>query len=311
MGDPPLCPSPPTMQQLDSGKSFISLPSPLPIHTGLFPGASRRGSSSSSERSALSILMVSHASPTSQISMPLEPELAPVKRPPHPPDVITSNPGNSISRSPDMILSSGTDDNSFDELVTPLSEDPPERPTNRVRFRSRVRITSGFNRHRHRPDAQDYLSLTPSSSLSGSPSSSISAPLRSHPEDEVAKPGWGTLGQRVSLLAQGGPLRKKQRREAEMYAKNTERGMVVAANVNGRLNERTPLLNASASPLYINGDVNGTGSNSSLDEGASISREVDLIFGPWPNRLLNHHWWWWHVEPVVCCRCLSDSDDEG
>ncbi|KAJ3510382.1 hypothetical protein NLJ89_g4703 [Agrocybe chaxingu] len=261
-----------------------------PIHTDLFAGASRRGSSSSSERSALSILMASHASPTAQVcisefnALPLESEPAPAKRPP-PADVITSNPGNSISRSPDMILSSSTDDNSFDELVTPLSEEPPERPTNRVRFRSRVRITSGFSRHRHRQDGQDYLSLTPSSSHSGSPSSSISAPLRSHPEDEVAKPGWGTLGQRVSLLAQGGSLRKKQRREAEMYAKNIERGMVVAANVNGRMNERTALLSASAVPLYINGEVNGIAGNSSLDEEASISREVDLIFGPWPNRI--------------------------
>lgn len=40
------------------------------------------------------------------------------------------------------------------------------------------------------------------------------------------------------------------------------------------------------------------------------SREVDAMFGTWPERLTNIHWWWWHLASVVQCRCLDEYDTE-
>jgi len=212
-----------------------------------------------------------------------------------------------------MILSSSTE-NSYDEddeeLETPLSEEPPEagQPSMRVRFRSRVRITSGLNRHRHHwksyTDPQDYLTFTASSSISGSPSSSISAPLRTRAEDDIGKPGWGTLGQRVSLLAHGNdPKRKtRERRKSVLFAKSELR--------NHDLDERSPLITPAVRRLLqAEGHDQDFGSDQE-DEESRLSREIDQAFGPWPHRLLNPHWWWWHMEPVVSCQCLSDSDDD-
>ncbi|KAF8167883.1 hypothetical protein B0H34DRAFT_683499 [Crassisporium funariophilum] len=216
---------------------------------------------------------------------------------------------------PDGVLSSSTA--SYDELDTPLDEDPPERP-NRVRFRSRVRITSGLNRHRHRSRSdQDYLTFSTASSISGSPSSSISAPLRTRADEEVGKPGWGTLGQRVSLLAQGNPQQRRvrQQRERMLLKKSVERGIIPCANTR-EINEQTPLINSLS---FRNSNERGHTNNSRIGESGSeredetllLSREIDVVFGTWPGRLVNRHWWWWQLEPVVCCRCLSDSDDEG
>ncbi|KIM47991.1 hypothetical protein M413DRAFT_217359 [Hebeloma cylindrosporum] len=186
-----------------------------------------------------------------------------------------------------------------DELETALSEDPPKRPT-RVRFRSRVRITSGLHQHRHKSNSeQDYTSatpLTPSSSLSGSPSSSISAPLRTQAEDEASKPGWGTLGQRVSILAQ-----RNADRRLKLHQQREHLGALSSQHGDGLVaNERTPL--RGSSPM-IDREIFDS-------EAEMLSRDIDLVFGPWPNRLLNHQWWWWHIEPLVCCRCLTELDEE-
>ncbi|KAF9471304.1 hypothetical protein BDN70DRAFT_888283 [Pholiota conissans] len=208
------------------------------------------------------------------------------------------------------------------DLGAPLSEDAPERP-GRVRFRSRVRITSGLNRHRHKSSYSEHqesphVSFSRSSSLSGSPSSSISAPLRNQAEDEVGKPGWGTLGQRVSILTQGNSHRRKQREQREqaqaqaLLAKSVQLGISLPS---GRhqygADERTPLITSSSPYLYVrhNGEV--TSSEESAEEAERFARDVDIVFGPWPARLWNHHWWWWHMEPILCCRCLTELDDEG
>jgi len=75
-------------------------------------------------------------------------------------------------------------------------------PAARVRFRSRVRITSGLHRY-HTPNDSALSALVPGeASLSSSLSSSISAPLHTPGDDEEnERPGWGPLGQRVSLFA--------------------------------------------------------------------------------------------------------------
>jgi len=218
--------------------------------------------------------------------------------------------GNS-SDLPDLIISSSTD--SYDDQEPDSPHSIPERQ-NRVRFRSRVRIASGLNRHRHSLEGVDYLSpdYSPDSSISGSPSSSISVPLRTHSDEQVGKPGWGTLGQRVSLFAKGQMERSRREQKerlglrASPFRKEVERGRreALVLPYYPQITEETPLLLSSAR--------NGSCSDSSReDEASQLAREIDMVFGPWPDRLANHHWWWWQVESIICCRCVSDFDDEG
>ena len=154
------------------------------------------------------------------------------------------------------------------------------RPNARVRFRSRVRITSGIGRHRGRSGSDD---IGRSSSRSASPSSSISAPLRS-PADNATN-AWGTLGQRVGLL---GLQRKLVRNAQAQRRQKIKQGLGPASLPN----ERTPLISPQALQQgeYIEGDV--MSENDLLDEDSDderLAQEVDHIFGTFPSRLLNRH----------------------
>jgi len=213
---------------------------------------------------------------------------------------------------PTLIISSSTDSYDPEEPDSPHSN--AERP-NRVRFRSRVRITSGLNRHRHKSQQYqhqpgvDYLSFSPASSVSGSPSSSISAPLRTYRDEQVGKPGWGTLGQRVSLFAKGNMERRRIREQREQLG-------LGASSFRKRVGREAPVIPYIATngigeetPLLLSPPSNASDSDSAR-EAEAMSREIEMVFGSWPGRLLNYHWWWWHVEPIICCRCLTD-DDEG
>ena len=199
--------------------------------------------------------------------------------------VTTIHVGTNIVAHPDMVFSGYQSD---DELETPLFEDPPKRPI-RVRFRSQVRITSGLHQHRHKSySEQDYASsLTPSSSISSSPSSSIYAPLHTPSEDEISKPGWGTLGQRVSILAQRNADQrfKLQQQREHLGALLSQHG--VPGDIHGIVaNERTPLRGSSLSSPCLHGEMIGHEIFDSESE--ILSKELDLVFGPWPNRLLNY-----------------------
>jgi hypothetical protein len=197
----------------------------------------------------------------------------------------TSNLAYPGPESSDMVLSG----HQCDEQEIPLSEDPPQRPT-RVRFRSRVRITSGL--HRYRNSEQDCGSFTPASSISGSASSSISAPLRTQAEDEAGKPGWGTLGQRVSILARGKADRrlKFHRHRERIRELQSHRGIIPGDNDGLLANERTPLSGSSLPYSYLHGEiVNREMFNSVENEAEVLANEIDLVFGRWPNRLFNHH----------------------
>jgi len=104
------------------------------------------------------------------------------------------------------------DNTEFDENIVL----PSLTRTTRIRFRSRVRITSGLSHLRQgrtntlRSTGGDTgFCPTPSSSRSGSASSSISAPLRSRTDDEADRPGWGPLGRRVSMLAKKNWTKKR------------------------------------------------------------------------------------------------------
>jgi hypothetical protein len=168
-----------------------------------------------------------------------------------------------------------------------------------VRFRSRVRITSGLHQHRHKSNSeQDYASLSPSSSISRSSSSSTSAPLRTQAEDEASKPGWGTLGQRVSILAQRNADRRfKLHQQREHLGPLPSQHGVLGDNGGLVANERTPLTGSSLSSPHIQGEMIDREIFNS--EAEFLSREIDLVFGSWPNRLLNHQVYFLSQESVV------------
>lgn len=151
------------------------------------------------------------------------------------------------------------------------------RPSARVRFRSRVRITSGFSRHRHKSDPDDL-----GSSRSGSPSSSISAPLRSHADDNTN--AWGTLGQRVGLLA----LQKKILGPSQSQRRHRPRPEPITSAT--QVDERTPLRGSFPRSAYVEGEGVQDGDISDEDsDDERLAREVDDIFGTLPGRLLNRH----------------------
>ncbi|KAJ7924434.1 hypothetical protein B0H13DRAFT_1978415 [Mycena leptocephala] len=178
------------------------------------------------------------------------------------------------------------------------TEDPYSKLRNsRVRFRSRVRITSGLHRHHRRVSA--------TSSLSSSRSSSISAPLRSPLTEDNCTPGWGTLGQRVNLFAISNrqAAAAAQARNAKHRARRRQ-GIADLATT-----ERTALLGAPP-PLGYNGHLDSDGEEEYYDDESLLSRQIDLVFGKWPGRLLNHHWWWWQLEPIICCGFLEENDTE-
>lgn len=165
---------------------------------------------------------------------------------------------------------------------TPLSTTETDSPRpGHVRFRPRVRITSGINRHRHSRYSTTGLgriSLSRESSPDSSRSSSISAPLRSRSDDESNKPGWGPLGQRVALLSYNSPRRwSKDRRRRKRQARP--------------LDERTSLLGSAFRAPYSEGGptYDDYMSDSDQEEEARIAHEIDKTFGTWPGRVLNPH----------------------
>lgn len=241
---------------------------------------------------------------------------------------------------------------------------PSSTRQNRVRFRSRVRITSGLHGHRHNKTSSSQngtentvTTLSADSSLTSSPSSSISAPLRSRADDESNKPGWGPLGQRVNLFVfknkkrhagSGTSERDTIQREERRERRRRKLGLCPEPGSGFRVlnepDERTPLMAAKRSDavtaLALEGGDGESVEESELCESddddeyeARLNREIDLIFGKWPGRLLNRYvriivailgilldvepiyprlfpfqWWWWQLEPIVCCRCVDDSD---
>ncbi|OSD05675.1 hypothetical protein PYCCODRAFT_1443075 [Trametes coccinea BRFM310] len=202
------------------------------------------------------------------------------------------------------------------------SSQPPTRPAGpRVRFRSRVRITSGVHRHRHSTTTNG--TPTPCSSASDSPSSSISAPLR-YQSDEHGS--WGPLGKRLSAYAAGGgwpPRRAPVPQTQRPLADQQQAGLGVGGG-RGRggkgaraYDERTPLIRPGRRRMYVEYDEEEAPAREdqlSPEERAirasALRREEEAVFGKWPWRIFNRHWWWWHVEPVLCCCCADDSDYE-
>lgn len=230
-------------------------------------------------------------------------------------------PGTSRSISPDSSHELETPDaDLLDHIPFTNTIVTDSERSHHVHFRPRVRISSGFSRHRyqHVPSRQDdLLSISPDSSLSSSLSSSISVPLRSRSDDEADKPGWGPLGQRVSLLAHRPRGRTSKRRRSKQN------------DTRLNANEHTPLMHSPPPTVYVEGEVVYE-EESEMDESdrerTRSSREADTMFGTWPGRLVNlhvrlltynltifvdndiHKWWWWQLTSVVHCRCLDDTE---
>jgi len=195
------------------------------------------------------------------------------------------------------------DNTEFDESIVL----PSLTRTTRIRFRSRVRITSGLNHLRQgrtntlrsiRGDT-GYFCHTPSSSRSGSASSSISAPLRSRTDDEADRPGWGPLGRRVSMLAKKDWTKKR----FELSKDNQPRTPPQSDRMNGLTTSRDREETTEVSPLLMAPSCRGSDSTSCrrqqggrchcVERGLPSHKkfspgEVDEVFGKWPNRMLNY-----------------------
>lgn len=211
-----------------------------------------------------------------------------------------------------------------DSIASP-SPISPSRPRT-IRFHSRVRIASGIHHtssHSRQQSASDrnwsgdkddvaqeepHPSSSDFSSRSGSPSSSISAPLRSRSrtgsEEEGRGSTWAPLGRRIRLLASG---RNHARRNAASQDTNGNSD----STTNGDT-ERTHLLPRNRSRRsYVEGEGVQPGDDNFCDDEFRQDlnpEEVDSVFGKWPTRLTNRHWWWWQLEPVCCCFLTSDHE---
>ncbi|KAF7795219.1 hypothetical protein EIP86_006369 [Pleurotus ostreatoroseus] len=210
------------------------------------------------------------------------------------------------------VIGTATEDGTVEEG----DEGQGRRPMPRVRFRSRVRIASGLRRGRHHTDPTS----TPSSSTSGSPSSSISAPLRWQADENAA---WGPIGRRLSSFAQanGWP----RRAPSVMRAKYGQaQGQVVAVNASkGKVGEREPLLGSVQHVAYVDSGLDGAwlvdegrvgmvrrdSDETDDEERALLAAAEEAEFGRWPWRIFNRHWWWRSTEPILCCFCPDESDE--
>lgn len=177
---------------------------------------------------------------------------------------------------------------------------PTIRPRS-VRFRSRVRITSGIHHHRKRrpsetasqsgsppmdiPQRTENLSASNTSSLASSPSSSISAPLAGTVPHSPKKPRLGPLGLRIRAIH-----KRRSRREGT--------------------GERQSLLSTRRPRRYDQYDDEDGDLEEILHESQQrLNEAVEEAFGKWPWRIFNRHWWWWHMKPIVRCSCLNEESD--
>lgn len=159
-------------------------------------------------------------------------------------------------------------------------------PKPRVHFRPRVRITSGLHSGSRARNLDGWCGNstvenginTANTSASGSPSSSISAPLRYQADENNV---LGPLGKRINSLAQTRNKRKRQLRRG--------------ANIGSSVSERTPFLPASECgpvPDYTRRrrERGWRGSDSEDEDYANrLKREEEIMFGRWPWRLFNRH----------------------
>lgn len=103
------------------------------------------------------------------------------------------------------------------------------------------------------------------------------------------KPGWGPLGQRVTLLTDN----SRQRRAEKNERRKRRHEAIMAAN------EQSPLLPPHFRPRYMDVDGSSDPESEYRDEEMRYAREIDRVFGTYPRRLFNLH-----VRSclIECCR---------
>lgn len=176
--------------------------------------------------------------------------------------------------------------------------DTPISQRRTVRFRSRVRITSGIH------------SMSASSSLCGSSASSISVPLRgSGAYESKNMPGdagaTASLSEMLPSQAMNGWLN-------ELAAASRERRRNIPSSHGSPMaddrSERTPLRSATRR-MYTEPEEEDPDEEVERIRGGARKSEEQVMFGKWPWRLLKWQWWWWKLEPIVCC--CDQFDDES
>lgn len=170
-----------------------------------------------------------------------------------------------------------------DPILTGLTDETSPR----VRFRSRVRIAGGIGRRRRRSDEL----ASSASSISGSRSSSISAPLRTH---YTGNNGWVPLGSRIKFVtAQAALIPPCQDDDANgAKGRSSENGDGDARRrsswtfLDDDADEHTHLLTSTTRYSYV-----GRHAHDRCYDDRERWREqlVDETFGKWPARLLNQH----------------------
>lgn len=154
--------------------------------------------------------------------------------------------------------------------LTILTDSPlPSDVSPKVRFRSRVRIGS-LRRHNSRGNHSKTPST--SSSVAGSASSSLSAPLRSAGNASDSN-GWGSLGTRVS-----------GRRRASIPSFGERQPLLPGGKTYGT----TPMM--AAPPQYRRGHRSRQQQEAAIaqEDRERLRRDMDALFGRWPQRLLNY-----------------------
>jgi hypothetical protein len=176
-------------------------------------------------------------------------------------------------------------------VVEPAPSEPAESPTRSriVRFRSRVRITSGI--HQRNESA--------STSTSASESSSMSAPLRSPTEEHVRpQPNSSflngnhaaSLSALLSADAASAWLRGKGNQSSQSKGSGGLRGRRTTM-LPSAATEHSPLITASDIRRdYLATHPNGDDEvDEEMRKRAAMKSQEDVVFGTWPGRLLNRH----------------------
>ncbi|CAE6524407.1 unnamed protein product [Rhizoctonia solani] len=210
---------------------------------------------------------------------------------------------------------------------------PPPAKSRLVHFRSRVRIASTTRSAVNQG----------SRSSSISESSSLSAPLRGPTEESVLSRGAAgrifgvgpvsaahaagsgihpgeSLSEMMSTEAASlwlnrrrpGPARGRTARNGDRRRGSPEEARI---DPDDEVDERTGLVKRPRAARYgAIPQMNATMVAREVDIDAELDRarraarktEEDVIFGPWPKRLMNWHWWLYKIEQLTCGLCADD-----
>ncbi|CAE6412206.1 unnamed protein product [Rhizoctonia solani] len=210
---------------------------------------------------------------------------------------------------------------------------PPPSRSRLVHFRSRVRIASTIRSPTNHG----------SRSSSISESSSVSAPLRGPTEESILSRGAaGRIfgvgpvsaahavgsgihpGESLSemMSAEAASLWLNRRRPSSTRGRNTRKARgrrdeseEERTDIDNEADERTGLVSHPRVARYgATPQMSTTMVAREIDVDAELDRarraarktEEDVIFGPWPKRLMNWNWWLYKVEQFTCGLCVDD-----